>query len=296
MAKPYVIGFLTDFGLTDPYVGVCKAMICQLHPNCNIIDITHKVSAQDVLQGAIYLDISAKSFPKRTIFLAVVDPGVGTTRKPLVVKADKSFFICPDNGLCSMALRNFDCIVPYEIETPTFERLAAKHGLPIEKSQTFHARDIFAPAAALILNGIEPKKFCSRLQNPIKTVDMPQPVVHGKTVVGQILYFDSFGNAATNIRKEDMNALGCEGMNKPLSVRILKKSKTKKVIPFGKTFSSVGKGRPVSFINSFGLMEVAVNCGSARDLLGLSRGDTIEVECSKETKSNGSSFFELKPI
>ncbi len=283
MDQPYVIGFLTDFGLTDPYVGICKAVISNLHPNCNIIDITHEVSAQDVLQGAIYLDISAKSFPKRTIFLAVVDPGVGTKRRPLVVKADKGFFIGPDNGLCSMALRHFDRVVPYEIETPLLERLATKLGLPIKKSQTFHARDIFAPAAALVLNGLEPEKFCSRLKSPIKTVDMPQPVVHGKTIVGQILYFDSFGNAATNIRKEDMSSLGCKGMDQSLSVRILKRGRiVKKAIPFGKTFSSVEKGKPVSFINSFGLMEVAVSCGSARDLLGLSKGDAIEVICSKK--------------
>ncbi|MBC7327130.1 SAM-dependent chlorinase/fluorinase, partial [bacterium] len=187
-ATPKIITFTSDFGLEDPFVGVVKGVILNINPNAIIVDITHLIPPQDILQAALVLRFSYRFFPPGTIHLAIVDPGVGSSRNPIVIESPPYFFVGPDNGIFSFVLEeNFSA---YLIENRQF--------LLPDISQTFHGRDIFAPIAGHLSLGVSPSCFGRKIEE-IEKLAFPQPKIMGNTIVGQILTFDRFGNAITNI-------------------------------------------------------------------------------------------------
>ena len=190
-----IITLCTDFGNKDPYVGIMKAVILGVNPAATIVDITHEVEAQDIREAAFIVHDYWNYFPAGTIHVVVIDPTVGSSRHPIVVFSDGHFFVGPDNGVFSFvagrasevrAIENRDCMCE-------------------ETSPTFHGRDIFSPAAARLSLGIEPSLLGREITDPVILQDI-YPVITGNIMTGDIARFDHFGNAITNIHREQFES------------------------------------------------------------------------------------------
>src|SRR5580658_2581819 len=185
------IAILTDFGYRDHYVGAMRGVIATIAPDARVIDLTHGIPPQQVIAGAIALRESWRYFPRRTIFLAVVDPGVGTARAPIAIETRAGArFVGPDNGLLSLAANEAG---PWRAV-----KLAAPRYRLTKVSTTFHGRDIFAPAAAWLARGDQVAKLGPRLAK-IHELQLPQPLQDGRVLRGEVIYCDGFGNLVTNI-------------------------------------------------------------------------------------------------
>lgn len=279
--KEAVIALLTDFGLAEPFVGIMKGVITQISPGIPTIDITHQIPAGDILRGAVTLWQSAPYFPEGAIFLCVVDPGVGTSRLPMIVRVEKSesskeqVFIGPDNGLFTFLLKGD--YSTYQISNPAYI-------LP-NPGKTFHGRDIFAPAAAHAATGILPHEFGPRIDHPIR---LPLPRLEQPAegrLVGQVLYTDHFGNVLTSLgcfERLDENTIdlkpwlpGIQEARYPLGkTRLQLPDGT--LLPLARTFGEISPGSCAALIGSTGLLEIVANRQSAADLLGLRAGEPIE--------------------
>jgi S-adenosyl-L-methionine hydrolase (adenosine-forming) len=243
-----VIALLTDFGQQDHYVGVMKAVIAGIAPDAVVIDISHAVPPQSILAGQRLLRASVPYFPPGSIFLAVVDPGVGTARRPLAVRAGAHTFVGPDNGLFTPWLPGD---VAIELTAPEC-RLA-------QTSSTFHGRDVFAPAAAHLAAGLPIDRLGPRLTDPV-LLQAPQPRVRRDgTIVGEIVYVDHFGNLITNIT-------GITGGTTLFRDRQL---------PLRATYGSAGPGEVLALIGSEGELELAVRDGSAAAQLRAHLGEQV---------------------
>jgi len=272
MENPPIV-ILTDFGDTDPYVGIMKGVITKISPRANTIDLTQGIPPGDLLKGAVVLWQSIPYFPKGTIYLCVIDPGVGSPRKGIVLETDHGFFIGPDNGLFTFLLQKKYNV--WELKNQSYQLQPVTH--------TFHGRDIFAPAAAYLWNGVSPKDFGPSIGEPQK---LPIPILrinHESIIEGEILYFDQFGNAITSIGKfhEEKDTLqfqiwiGTEGkrvIHRNSSVIRIKKNI---FIPWAKSFSEIPPNHCAAIIGSSGLLEIAANRQSAERLLNLTRGESI---------------------
>jgi S-adenosyl-L-methionine hydrolase (adenosine-forming) len=184
-----VITLLTDFGLKDPYVGIMKGVILSISPNATIVDITHDIMHQNIEEAAFLIEEYHRFFPPGTIHMAVIDPTVGSERRPIIVSKDNNVFIGPDNGLFTLILD--DDAEVYLLENPDF--------MLKEVSSTFHGRDIFAPAAAHASTGFHPSAFGKIISDPMYLENM-FPVKNGPSLKGRIVRFDRFGNAISNIK------------------------------------------------------------------------------------------------
>lgn len=262
-----LIALLTDFGTQDPYVGVLKGVIAHLAPEVCIIDLTHDVPAGDVRLAAFYLWQSVPYFPEGTVFLAVVDPGVGTARRALAAAWPGHTCVAPDNGLLTYLLVNRP---PSAIHTLT----SASHRLPLV-SATFHGRDIFAPAAAHLARGEPIQRFGPGVADPVL---FSLPELHaneGPEVRGVVLHADRFGNWVTSLGRlqADGDAWafepwlpGCRRLRIPragLALRLPDGT----LLPLRATYGEVGEGSLLAYIGSSGLVEIGVNRGRAVDLL-----------------------------
>jgi len=261
-----IIALLTDFGLKDPFVSVMKAVILGINPNAVIIDISHDVKKFDIYEAAFILYGSHRYFPKYTIFLVVVDPGVGTERKVIVVKTDRHIFIAPDNGVLYPIVGEYisnSVIYFIDEDKITFT----------PKSRTFHGRDVFAPLAAYLSLGY-PLNYLGRQGDISSMVKLEwiKPIVKDTVVTGQVVYIDSFGNIITNI---PVSIIPWIKINQKLIVNIEGKD------PFNVRFvRAFGDGRPGEFIaleDSFGLLEIALYEDSAASKLKVYRGLKIEI-------------------
>jgi S-adenosyl-L-methionine hydrolase (adenosine-forming) len=184
-----VITLLSDFGLKDPYVGIMKGVILSINPDATIVDITHDIMPQDIEEAAFLIGEYHRFFPPGSIHMAVIDPTVGSRRRPIIVSKDNNVFIGPDNGLFTLVLDND--AEAYLIENPDF--------MLSEVSSTFHGRDIFAPAAARASTGFHPSAFGKTISDPLR-LDNMFPTLEGHSLKGRIVRFDRFGNAITNIK------------------------------------------------------------------------------------------------
>lgn len=184
-----IITLLTDFGLKEPYVGIMKGVILSINPEATVIDISHNISPQDIVEGAFFIEEYYRFFPPGTIHVAVIDPTVGSDRKPIIVSKENNIFIGPDNGLFTLILEG-DAEI-YLLENSDF--------MLKEMSSTFHGRDIFAPAAAYVSAGMHPSAFGRPFSNPLR-LDSMFPTTEGASLKGKIIRFDRFGNAITNIK------------------------------------------------------------------------------------------------
>lgn len=251
---------MTDFGDVDPFVGVMKGVIKSLAPYADIIDLTHGVSVQDIREGSFLWSISAPFFPAGTIHVGVVDPGVGTSRLPIAVRFGKQTFICPDNGLMTYLLDGAKPDAAHVISDPQWM-------LP-GVSRTFHGRDIFAPAAAHLANGVGIEQLGPSI-NDLMRLPLRRPSVEETRIVGEIVRFDRFGNAWTNI-PENAVTLSHDGWTVRAGAQ-----------PIGGIVSSYGAvphGAPLVIFASHGYLEIAVAGGDARTALGLSVGDEVIME------------------
>ena len=261
-ARAPIITLTTDFGTRDPFVGVMKGVMLRIAPHARFVDLTHEVPAQDVVAGAYALRSAVSWFPAGTIHLAIVDPGVGTRRRALAIATEDGWFVGPDNGLFSFVAppRSIRAIVdvsrsPYRLR-PT--------------SRTFHGRDVFAPVAAALASGVSPE----RLGRAVRTIErLPPPKVRrrGRSLYGEVLWSDRYGNLATSIAAADLAGAGFRGAR--LSITI-----GGHVVPFRTSYAAGRRDRAVALINSSDLVEIAVNHGSAAAVLGAARGDVVRVD------------------
>ena len=257
-----IITLTTDFGLRDPYVAEMKAAILGICRAAAIVDVTHEVEKFNVRMGAYILASAAPYFPKGTIHVAIVDPEVGTRRQPLLIKTNNGFFIGPDNGLLILASEKEGIVETRQI---TNRRLM----LP-EVSNTFHGRDLFAPAAAYLSNGVSPTEFGPEAPDFVKP-DFAGVTRKGTTVVGEVLYIDGFGNVITNISDRELALLhlrrGCR----------IKINDCQLHLEIGKTYEENKPQQSLALIGSHGYLEIAVNQGNAGKKLGARVGDKIRL-------------------
>lgn len=257
-----IITLTTDFDTRDPFVGIMKGVLLSLAPDARIVDLTHAIPPQNVAAGAHLLRSAAPWFPPGTIHVAVVDPGVGTRRRALLVETADAYFIGPDNGLLSLA-------VPARAVRRIIDVSHSRHRLrPV--SGTFHGRDIFAPVAAALASGVEPERL-GRIVHRMERLRAPLVRRRGPALLGEVLWVDGFGNLTTNIARVDLAPAHFQ--RRRLSITI-----GRHVVPFRPSYARVPLGRPVALMNSSDLLEIAVNHGSAADQLEAGPGSRVRVE------------------
>lgn len=255
-----IIAFLTDFGSYDGYVGAMKGAVLKILPTATLVDITHEIGPQQILHGALVLENCYAFFPQGTVFVAVVDPGVGTRRKILAVKTRHYYFVAPDNGILDFVLRAEKIKEIVAIQNPRYFGTSSP-------SATFHGRDIMAPVAARLARG---DRIFPRLGPSLKKykhLAYPEVKKTASVLRGQVLYFDRFGNAITNIRSSDAP----KSFWRQASVFL----KGKKIKGICRTYGSE-KGL-ISLFNSQGRLEIAVPQGSACELGQLREGEIVVV-------------------
>ena len=256
-----IITITTDFGESDPYVAVMKGVILSINSGARIVDITHQVPGGSVPEGASILKEAYSYFPSGTVHLAVIDPGVGTTRRPIAVRADNHYFVGPDNGLFwpVIATRHHAEIV----------HLTEHHYWMKTVSPTFHGRDIFAPVAAHLSMGVSPALLGKRIDTPA-TIRCPAPFLKEGELRGLVIRVDHFGTLITNITERHLAPfVSSEGLSIHVRDLVVRKLST--------TFSNVPEGEPLALIGSSGLLEIAVNRGRPADRLGRHFGIGTEV-------------------
>ncbi len=260
MGKP-IITLLTDFGTKDSYVASIKGVILSINPHCLVVDITHQVSPHDIQEGAFILANAYSYFPKGTIHLSVVDPGVGGARKPILLVTQNYFFIGPDNGL-------FTLVAQKERVTQVVVLTEQRYFLS-KVSKTFHGRDLFAPVAAYLSMGIKPEAFGPILDSWVE-IDFENPRIRGRAFIGKILHIDAFGNLISNI---DHQKLFNHVRGDSFVVRVGEKS----IQGLKKAYWEGKKNEPMALIGSGGFLEVSMREGNAQKALKVKRGDRIVV-------------------
>jgi S-adenosylmethionine hydrolase len=259
-----VIGLFTDYGWEDPYVAQLKGVILTIDPNARLLDLTHAVTPFNVAEGAWLLDQCAEEFPAGTIFVAVVDPQVGTDREPILLETAKGkFFVGPDNGLFTQVLAHEGFSKAWILDQPEFFRAGGV-------SRTFHGRDIFGPVAAHLAAGTDPE----RLGTPIKTLLLlpdKEPTFAGGMIFAEVLHIDHYGNVILNLASGgDMAARLKEGNLVKISI-----GRESYSAPLVKTYGEVGKGRLLLLYGGTGLLEISMNQGSAARQLKVEPGASV---------------------
>ncbi|MDP8222738.1 MAG: SAM-dependent chlorinase/fluorinase [Candidatus Lernaella stagnicola] len=256
-----ILTLTTDFGLADGYAGAMKGVILSRAPRANVVDISHEVPPHDVLHGAFVLFQAAPFFPPDTVHVAVIDPGVGTARRGIVVAHRRHFFVGPDNGVFSPFLD--EQAVVYELADPDL-------WLP-DPSATFHGRDLFAPAAAQLATGLPPAECGPRVDDPVR-LPAWRLKREGDSFVTAVVHIDRFGNCITALPGARLAELG---------------SGTIRVIPEGgpalalrRAYGEVEVGEPLALVGSSGLLEIAVRNGHAARVLELTRETVVRISVS----------------
>jgi hypothetical protein len=249
--KPLIV-FMTDFGTIDDAVAICKGVIKTLAPDAEIIDLTHQVTPFSISEGARFLGRTSQYYPPGTIFLTVIDPGVGTSRRSVIVKTKRGqYFVLPDNGLITLVAERDGIEGIREIMNP-------KWSLAGSSSSTFHGRDIYSPAAAHLARG-EDYKDAGRALKDVTRLDIPRVSVDVTGIHGLVVALDGpFGNLVTNIAPDEFAKLGYQ-VGDTVRVRLGAKEVA---VPFMKTFGAVPVGKPLLYIDSRGLVSLGINQGN----------------------------------
>ncbi len=257
-----IITLTTDFGLSDGFVGMMKGVILGINPNATIVDLTHDIAPQNIEQGAFLFANAFRYFPANTIHVVIVDPGVGSARRPIAAQVGETRFVAPDNGVLTMAmesLKPLPCVVHLNRATYWLGRV----------SQTFHGRDIFAPVAAHLSLGVP----LESLGDPVNDwVRLPPSVAvwrAGNEIVGRIVHIDRFGNAITNIGEEMLTAID--------RARVETSVRGKTLQGLQSTYAMVERGEVLALISSSGHLEIAMREGNAAQAWGLCLGDEVLV-------------------
>ena len=276
MASRRPIVLTTDFGLSDPYVGVMKGVILGINPDAAIIDLTHQVQPQNLTHASFLLKTSHPFFPPDSIHVAVVDPGVGTSRKAILLTSPAGSFVAPDNGILSGVLEPFldrhpadggtvpvpEACAAYELANPEYQLF------PV--SSTFHGRDIFSPAAAHLSLGHAAESFGPPVTQ-LTWLPFPQPIREAGRITGQVIYADHFGNLVTNIPGDLLSSAS----------QVTVQYRSHRLAGLHRTFHddpNIPAGKPLALIGSNGYLEIAIPNGSAASLLAGGPGDAVVVE------------------
>ena len=257
-----IVTLITDFGMEDPYVGMMKGVILSVNPCARIIDISHHVKAGSIARAAHILQDTYPYFPEGTIHITVVDPGVGSKRRAIILMAQSHLFVGPDNGI-------FWPIIDLHQDIKIIHITETKYFLP-DVSNTFHGRDIFAPVAAHLSKGADPLEMGPTISDPVK-LPLHASNQKGGTLYGEVVSVDHFGNLITNIhRKEIEGFAGGRALIIWLQDLLIEGMR--------ETYAECGKGEILSLFGSSGYLEIAVNLGRASDLLGLDEAEIIGLE------------------
>ncbi len=263
MAKKMpIITLTTDFGLSDSFVGIIKGVILSVHPDIRIVDLTHEIERHNVEEALYTIAYAHKYFPPRTIHVVVVDPGVGTNRRPLLVQNNHSLFLAPDNGILSFL---FDGKTECEVRAIESEQYFRK---PV--SQTFHGRDIFAHVAACLARGLKPEEVGPVISD-YSRLNIPQLLISEQSIRGEIIHVDRFGNLITNIQKRHLDPIVEQGG------KVVAETKGIHLQGLYTSYAENTSDQPGMIINSFDLLEIFSFKGSAQEKTGLKRGSRIQV-------------------
>ena len=256
------ISLLTDFGLQDAFVGVMKGVIFGIAPDVRIVDLSHQIAPQNILQGAIILADSYRYFPSGSIHLAVVDPGVGTKRAGLAAQIGAHTFVAPDNGLLTCVLDQAE----QSGDSIRAVRLENRHYWLPQTSRTFHGRDIFAPVAAHLAKGVSLDSFGSSLEQPVR-IDIPRAARSPDGWRAEILMIDAFGNLITNLKAEQLAGMFIHEVRVGGAV----------IRQLANTFGEAEPGALIALIDSSQRLSIGLVNGSAAEKLGAKVGDQVEV-------------------
>jgi S-adenosylmethionine hydrolase len=259
MKRSGIITLMTDFGLTDPYVAIMKGVILSINPRARLVDISHHIIAGSILQAAGVIRETFSFFPEGTVHVAVVDPGVGSDRRLIALEAGGHLFVGPDNGVFWPLIADYG-------ENRVIHITERRYLLP-HVTRTFHGRDVFAPVAAHLSLGVDPGQMGSEIKDPVE-LSLPKAHERGELLHGQVVRVDNFGNLITNISYQELE-------------RFLKESKliihigNLEIKDLNSIYSDVEKGEPLAFINSSGMLEVAINLGRAADYVCIDPGEIV---------------------
>ena len=264
MSESHIVTFTTDFGLSDPFVGILHGVVLNIQSDITIVDICHAVASYDVLDGAWTIAQAYRFFPSRSVHVVVVDPGVGSARRPLIVETDSYIFIAPDNGVLSLI----------EAREPKFSvrHITAERYFLQPVSQTFHGRDIFAPVAGWLSKGVAPAEFGPEISDYVR---LPLPRVERvgqNSLRGVVLKVDKFGNLITNLSTENAPALLAADAKVNIKVG------QAVVTAIRCTYAEGQAGEVFAVLNSMGLLEIACNRGSAAMVAKAGRGAEVTAE------------------
>jgi S-adenosylmethionine hydrolase len=261
MSRPIV--FLTDYGMADEFVGVCHGVMLRIAPDARVIDLTHSIPRQDVMRGALTLGRATSYMPDGAVYVAVVDPGVGSERGSIAVRAaSNAFLVGPDNGLLSLA---WEALGGAEAAVEITSEDVILH----PASRTFHGRDVFSPAAAHLASGMVFADLGPPLVvEQLRVLELPGPMVAAGAIGARVAGVDGFGNVQLNVRPDDLEAAG---VGPVLTIR-------GRLVPRVGVFADVPVGTLAAIIDSQGHLALVVNQGSAVDMLGLSVGKTVVLE------------------
>ena len=264
MANRPIITLTTDFGLNDHYIGSMKGVILEIVPDAQIVDICHTVQPFDVLDGALTIAQAYNYYPASTVHLVVVDPGVGTERRPILASSDRHHFVAPDNGVLSLIYGREERIHVRHITSDHYFRQ------PVSK--TFHGRDIFAPVAAYLSKRMETDKFGDEITDFVR-FNAPKPKSgDGKTLRGVVLKVDRFGNLVTNITPQDAPMLF---QLDPLPFKIVVGKR--EITEIHATYADGTPGEVFGILGSMGYLEIATNRGAAAQLVGSGKGSEVNI-------------------
>lgn len=264
-----LITLLSDFGSASGYPAAMKGVILSLCPTAQIVDISHDVERHHIRAGAFLLWMVAPYFPEKTVHCAVVDPGVGTARRPIVIESGGQFLVGPDNGLLIPAAERLGRYSVFHITNEKYFRA------PV--SRTFHGRDIFAPVAAHIANGLSPCELGPPITDYIK-LSLGEGVRRGRVLEGEIAYIDTFGNLITNIPGELLKELA------PGTALVVEVSRKVASARYASTYGEVEQGELIVTVGSHGQLEIATNLGSAAQRLRAHTGETVTITIAPPKK------------
>jgi len=259
-----IITLLSDFGLKDPYVAEMKAVILSICPQARIVDITHEVEKFNIRMGAFVLASAAPYFPQGTIYVAVVDPGVGTKRRPIIVETQRSFYVGPDNGLLMLAAQKEGIRHVYHVSN-------SRYMLP-KVSRTFHGRDVFSPAAAHLARGFPPSEFGPEIHD-YALPEFAKPYMRKGELLGEVLHIDDFGNVVSNISVKDLEKMDIRE-DRTLHVKLRDKTLALKLCS---AYGEVPAKKPLGIIGSSDFLEISINKGNASKAFKVKIGDSVRV-------------------
>lgn len=258
-----VLTLTTDFGLNDHYVGVMKGVVLGINPQVQLVDISHGVQSHDVMDGALTIAQAYHYFPSGSVHLVVVDPGVGSARRPILAVSGKHSFIAPDNGVLSLVYEREERVTVYQVE--------ASHYYLQPVSNTFHGRDIFAPIAAWVSKGVEAAKIGSEITDFVRFA-VPKPKREGQMVKGVVLKVDRFGNLVTNLTPEFVPELFA-AQPAPFSLTVGKST----VKTIRSNYAQAAAGEVFGIVGSMGYVEISANRAPASQMAGVGRGAEVLV-------------------